>query len=70
MIQFPATYVFPKDAKIACPKGRWRRLRDGRIEVTFLSSQEMAVCFWFDHETDGNSELVRQFIAGHGGQKL
>gem|GEM_PF-6947900 len=36
------TYIFPKDAPIPVPStSKWKRLPDGRVEVTFASLEDM-----------------------------
>jgi len=40
----PFSLIYPKDTKIAVPKSaRWRRLKDGSLEVLYTDRYEMYV---------------------------
>lgn len=55
--RFPLTLIWPADAKVAVPEGRWRRLASGRIEATYESRRELEVCLWFAEFEDRQMEL-------------
>ena len=45
------SFVWPADTRVAMPGDedgpRWRRLPDGRLEATYLSAEELALCMIF-----------------------
>jgi hypothetical protein len=45
--RYPLTLIWPADAELAAISDQWQRLGDGRIEATYNTPDELALCLAF-----------------------
>jgi hypothetical protein len=44
--RYPLTLIWPADAQLAAINDQWQRLDDGRIQATYNTPDELALCLW------------------------
>ncbi len=44
--RYPLTLIWPADAELAAINDQWQRLDDGRIQATYNTPDELALCLW------------------------